>query len=126
MRLFAVAACTVNTELLLGSAGGRLGGRCCGGALEGGAVDGQALARKLGRIFFAYTFDARDEVVPVLEVALFALVKNLAGHRWADAFDAVEFGLCGLVHIDRGKTDGSVQKGDDDQYFFQHDSTPEG
>jgi hypothetical protein len=67
----------------------------------------------------------RDEVVPVLEVASFAFVKNLAGKGWANAFDAVEFGNAGLVHVNSGKADCGVRHDGQGQNFFQHESTPE-
>ena len=104
MSIVALIRCSGSGWLgiCLGGRGGR-GCGCSGGALEACAIDGQAFGGELGGIAVAHAFDALNEIVPVLEIALLALVHNLGGDARADALDAVEFGSGGLVDVYRSE-----------------------
>jgi hypothetical protein len=68
-------------------------------------------SRELGGIGFAYAFNALDEVVPVFEIAFFALVQNFGGNARANALDAIELSRSGFINIDGGKRDSRIEHG---------------
>jgi hypothetical protein len=112
-RLFLWSACGSSFAVCLGSRGRD-------SVLESRAVDRQTFTGELGSVAVTHAFDALDEIVPVLEVALLALVKDFGGNSRANALDTIKFSRGGLVHVNSGECNGCVQHGHNGQNLFQH------
>ena len=78
--------------------------------VEAFALHGQPARRELGRRLVADAFDALNQVSPVFELALVAFGQDPLGQARANAIDAVQVCLGGLVHIHGSKGRGSKKK----------------
>ena len=93
--------------------------------VEAFALHGQPACRELGCSLVANTFDALNQVSPVFELALLAFGQDPLGQARANAIDAVQVCLGGLVHIHGSKGRGSKKESDAEKEFFEHGDRPE-